>query len=58
MLAISFIERGDFTSQTAVYTHPKEPLAVQTGNKVTYTIRVYNEGKIDGYVEEITDNME
>ena len=45
------------TSTTATYTHPKEPLAVQTGNKVTYTIRVYNEGKIDGYVEEITDNI-
>ncbi len=45
------------TSTTATYTHPKDPLAVQTGNKVIYTIRVYNEGKIDGYVEEITDNI-
>lgn len=45
------------TSTTATYTHPKEPLSVQTGNKVTYTIRVYNEGPSDGYAQEITDNI-
>ena len=44
-------------STTATYTHPKEPLSVQNGDKVTYTIRVYNEGQVDGYVQEITDNI-
>lgn len=45
------------TSTTATYTHPKDPLAVQTGSKVTYTIRIYNEGQADGYAKEITDNI-
>ena len=45
----------DGTANTATYSHPKEPIGVQTGDIVVYTIRVYNEGKIDGYAEEITD---
>ena len=40
---------------TAIYKHTKEPIAVQKGDIVTYTIRVYNEGQIDGYVNKITD---
>ena len=30
---------------------------VQTGDIVTYTIRVYNEGNTAGYVEEIKDDL-
>ena len=45
------------TATTAIYTHSKEPLLVKTGSKVTYTIRVYNEGQEDGYAKEITDNI-
>lgn len=45
------------TTGTATYKHTKQPVAVQKGNVVTYTIRVYNEGKIDGYVNEITDHL-
>lgn len=40
---------------TATYKHTKQPIAVQKGDVVTYTIRVYNEGEIDGYAEKITD---
>lgn len=40
---------------TAKYTHPKTAIAVNTGDIVTYTIRVYNEGELAGYAEEITD---
>ena len=40
-----------------VYTHPKDPILVANGNIVTYTIRVYNEGKMDGYASEITDDI-
>ena len=47
----------DDTTTTAKYTHPKTPIVVQKGYKVVYTIRVYNEGGIDGYVEEITDYL-
>ena len=42
---------------TTVKVHPKNALEVSTGDKVVYTIRVYNEGKADGYVKEITDYL-
>lgn len=45
------------TSTTAIYNHPKAPLSVEIGDIVTYTIRVYNEGQKDGYVNEITDHL-
>lgn len=40
-----------------VYTHTSEALAVGNGDIVTYTIRVYNEGDIDGYAAEIIDDI-
>ena len=42
---------------TATYTHTKDPVTVETGNTVEYTIRVYNEGTRAGYANEITDNI-
>ena len=42
---------------TATYTHPKTALEVKTGDKVIYTIRVYNEGEVDAYVKEVTDYL-
>ena len=42
---------------TAIYSHSKEPVEVVAGDEVVYTIRVYNEGQIDGYVYEITDYL-
>ena len=45
------------TDTTAIYTHPKAPVALQVGDKVVYTIRVYNEGDINGYASEVTDYL-
>ena len=45
------------TAKTAVYNHSKTPVAVDLGDEVIYTIRVYNEGEEDGYVTEITDHI-
>ena len=45
------------TTTTATYNHPKNPVTVAVGDEVIYTIRVYNEGQIDGYVYEITDYL-
>ena len=42
---------------TATYTHPKTALEVKKGDKVIYTIRVYNEGEVDAYVKEVTDYL-
>ncbi len=44
-------------STTATYNHSKTPIAVKVGDEVIYTIRVYNEGQIDGIVTEITDHL-
>lgn len=40
-----------------VYTHPKDAVTVHVGDTVIYTLRVYNEGDIDGYAEEIKDDI-
>ncbi len=45
------------TSTTALYSHTKEPISVSASDTVIYTIRVYNEGKIDGYVDEVVDHL-
>lgn len=45
------------TGTTAIYTHSKEPVQVKKGDVVIYSIRVYNEGEVDAYAEEITDYL-
>ena len=45
------------TTTTASYTHPKDAVTVKTGDIVTYTLRVYNEGELDGYVNTITEHI-
>ena len=39
------------------YEHTKDPVHVANNNIVTYTIRVYNEGTMEAYAEEITDDI-
>ena len=45
------------TDSTAIYTHPKTPVSVKVGDKVVYTIRVYNEGDIKGFASEVKDYL-
>ena len=45
----------DGTSTNATYTNQKSALSVEPGDIVLYTIRVYNEGDIAGYAEEVAD---
>ena len=45
------------TTGTATYRHTKYPVSVQKGDVVTYTLRVYNEGELDGYVNKIADYL-
>ncbi len=42
-------------SSTATYKHSKDPVSVQKGDVVIYSIRIYNEGPIDAYANEVTD---
>lgn len=39
------------------YNHSSEALAVGNNDEITYTIRVYNEGDIDGYAKEVMDDI-
>ena len=48
---------ADGSDTTAIYNHPKNPIDMQRGDIVIYTIRVYNEGSMDGYANEITDYL-
>ena len=45
------------SSTTAIYNHTKEPVKAVIGSVVEYTIRVYNEGQIDGYASQIKDHI-
>ena len=45
------------TNGTATYTHTKDPMVVNTGDVVTYTLRIYNEGKIDAYASLVKDDI-
>lgn len=46
-----------YTDGKIKYEHPQTALEVNNGDNVTYTIRVYNEGEIDGYAAEIGDDI-
>lgn len=48
---------GNLTETTAKYKMTKDPVSVVKGDIVTYTFRVYNEGTIDGYAKEITEEI-
>ena len=55
--SVDITQLVDGTSTTATYNHPKTPIDMQIGDVVIYTIRVYNEGLLDGYANEITDYL-
>ena len=42
---------------TIQYNNKKDPVKVQVGDTIVYTLRVYNEGSLKGYVKEITDYL-
>ena len=45
------------TADTAIYKHSKQPILLNVGDYILYTIRVYNEGDIDGYASQIIDYL-
>ena len=49
--------KNTFDGTTTFKTHTKDPVKVKTGDKVLYTIRVYNEGEVDGKATEIVDYL-
>ena len=47
----------DKDNNKLTYNHTKEPVDVVTNNIVTYTIRVFNEGEVNGYASKVTDDI-
>ena len=45
------------TNGTATYNHRKDPVVVEKGDIITYSITVYNEGDMPGYAETIVDKL-
>lgn len=42
---------------TANYLGTKGPVSVEVGSTIIYTVRVYNEGQVEGYADEITEHL-
>ncbi|MBP3501902.1 MAG: SpaH/EbpB family LPXTG-anchored major pilin [Clostridia bacterium] len=55
VITTDIIENEEVT--TAKYNHIKNHVRAYASQEVIYTLRVYNEGEIDGYAEEITDHL-
>ncbi len=52
---LEILDNGEST--TAKYNHTKEPVIVKHGNYILYTLRVYNEGKVNGYASQVKDYL-
>ena len=57
LLGVDITNLANGTETTADYKMNKEPVTVKKGDLVKYTFRIYNEGNIDGYAEEITEDI-
>ena len=57
LLDVDISKLADGTATTATYKMDKEPVPVKKDDIVKYTFRVYNEGDIDGYASEITEDI-
>ncbi|MBE5819819.1 MAG: hypothetical protein E7310_03240 [Clostridiales bacterium] len=59
---LTTLEKGQVNEKgqreyTATYTHPKTTVTVHKGDIVTYKLRVYNEGEVDGYATKVADYL-
>ena len=51
------IPQVKYENEQITYEHTKEPVVVHVNDVVIYTLRIFNEGNIDGYASEITDDI-
>ena len=56
-MGVDVTKLANGTATTADYKLDKEPVSVKNGDIVKYTLRVYNEGDVDGYASEITEDV-
>ena len=45
------------TGTTAIYKHAKNPITVNTGDKILYCLTIFNEGSVEGRATKITDQL-
>lgn len=57
LLGVDVSKLANGTATTAEYEMDKDPVSVKNGDIVKYTLRVYNEGEIDGYASEISEDI-
>ena len=57
LLGVDVTKLANGTATTADYERDKDPVSVKNGDIVKYTLRVYNEGEIDGYASEISEDI-
>ena len=57
LLGVDVTKLANGTATTADYKMTKDPVSVSKGDLVKYTFRIYNEGNIDGYAQEITEDI-
>jgi len=57
LLGVDVSKLANGTATTAEYERDKDPVSVKNGDIVKYTLRVYNEGEIDGYASEISEDI-
>ena len=57
MLHFYLEHQKDVVTRRTKYDLNKEPVSVKKGDIVKYTLRIYNEGSIDGYASEITEDV-
>ena len=57
LLGVDVSKLANGTATTAEYEMDKNPVSVKNGDIVKYTLRVYNEGEIDGYASEISEDI-
>ena len=53
----SRIPKVEYKDNKITYTHPKDVIKVLVNDTVTYTLRVFNEGEIDGFAEKVSDDI-
>lgn len=54
---ITQINNNEISNRTNITNKSQNPISVLTNDTVTYTIRLYNEGKVNGYASKVTSDI-
>ena len=54
---VTYVAEDINKNKTATYNHRKDPVVVENGDIITYSLTIYNEGDMAGYAKQITDKL-